>query len=73
MATISEDFLNSLPEGERDDLLRKMMEVLSMNPQQQDEIMEHNIREMYKNHQGIVNKCSYCRKDEHCDQEFGRK
>jgi hypothetical protein len=73
MATISEDFLNSLPANERDDFLKKMMEVLSMNPSQQDEITAQKIRGWYEGHQGRVIKCNFCRKDEPEDQEFGRK
>ena len=73
MATISEDFLNSLPANERDDFLKKMMELLSMNPSQRDEITAQNIRGLYENHHGKVIKCNFCRKDEPEDQEFGRK
>ena len=73
MATISGDFLNSLPANERDDFIRKMMEVLSMNPSERDEITVQNIRGLYHNHQGKVIKCNFCRKDEPEDQEFGRK
>ena len=75
MATISEDFLNSLPANERDDFLGKMMKVLSisMNPSERDEITAQDIRGLYHNHQGKVIKCNFCRKDEPEDQEFGRK
>ena len=72
MATISGDFLNSLSADERDDFLKKMMDVLSMNSSQQDEITAQNIRGLYQNHQGKVIKCNFCRKDELEDQEFGR-
>ena len=72
MVTISEDFLNSLPADKRAEFLNATFEMLSMNPSDQDEIMAQNIRRLYEGHQGKVIKCSFCRKDEPDDQEFGR-
>jgi len=43
-----------------------------MNSSKRDEIVAQKIREMYKDHQGKLIKCTFCRKDEPEDQEFGR-
>ena len=44
-----------------------------MNPSEQDEITEQNIRGWYEDHPGRDIKCTFCRKDESENQEFGRK
>ena len=73
MANISEAFLDSMPEDERGEFLRDTFEFLALkNPSEQDEIIAQKIRGWYKHHQGKVIKCSYCRKDEPDEQEFGR-
>jgi sulfatase maturation enzyme AslB (radical SAM superfamily) len=72
MATISDDFLNSLSEGERDDFLKSIFDVFSVNPSKQDEMVAQRVRVMYKDHQGKLIKCTFCRKDEPDGQEFGR-
>ena len=69
MATISEDFLNSLPADERAEFVQNALE---MNPSEQDEIMAQNIRGLYKDHQRNVINCTFCKKNEPVDQEFGR-
>ena len=74
MATISKDFLNSMPEDERAEFLLEAFELLALkNPSEQDEIIAQKIRGWYNGHQGRVTKCVYCRKDEPDDKEFGRK
>ena len=72
MATISDDFLNSLSADDRDDFLKNIFEVFSMNPSKQDEMVAQRVRAMYKDHQGKLIKCTFCRKDEPDGQEFGR-
>jgi transcription elongation factor GreA-like protein len=72
MAAISEDYLNSMSADERDDFLKNIFDVFSMNSSKRDEIVAQKIREMYKDHQGKLIKCTFCRKDEPEDQEFGR-
>jgi hypothetical protein len=44
-----------------------------MNPSEQDEMTAQNIRGWYEHHQGKVIKCTLCRKEEGCEEEFGRK
>ncbi|KAK1738049.1 hypothetical protein QTG54_011343 [Skeletonema marinoi] len=71
MANISEDYLDSLPADERAEFLNDVFSMLSMDPSKKDETMAQNIRKMYAGHEGNVVKCSFCRKDEPDDQEFG--
>eukprot|EP00984_Skeletonema_dohrnii_P031701 scaffold24548_cov78-Skeletonema_dohrnii-CCMP3373.AAC.1 len=72
MASISEDYLDSLPADERAEFLSDVFSMLLMDPTKQDEIMAQKIRRMYAGHEGrVANKCSFCRKDEPDDQEFG--
>eukprot|EP00984_Skeletonema_dohrnii_P003245 scaffold1075_cov100-Skeletonema_dohrnii-CCMP3373.AAC.1 len=71
MASISEDYLDSLPADERAEFLNGLFSMLSMDPSKKDETMAQNIRKMYAGHEGRVVKCSFCRKDEPDDQEFG--
>ena len=73
MAAISDDFLNSLSEGERSEFVQNALDFLSMNPSEQDETMAQNIRGWYEDHKGRVIKCTFCRKEEGCEEEFGRK
>ncbi len=71
MATISKDYLDSLPADERDEFLSSVLAGLSMSPSDRDKIMEEKLREMYADHRGRIVICSFCRKDEPDDQEFG--
>lgn len=76
MATINQDYLDSLPADERAEFLNTVynttlaFEMLSMNPSPND-IMVQNIRGLYKDYKGTLIKCTFCRKDEPDDQEFG--
>lgn len=72
MAAISEDYLNSMSADDRDDFLKNIFDVFLMNSSKRDEIVAQKIRVMYKDHQGKQLKCTFCRKDEPEDQEFGR-
>eukprot|EP00985_Skeletonema_marinoi_P005984 scaffold2590_cov172-Skeletonema_marinoi.AAC.2 len=71
MANISKDYLDSLPADERAEFLNDVFSMLSMDPSKKDETMAQNIRKMYAGHEGRSVKCSFCRKDEPDDQEFG--
>jgi len=72
MATISKEFLDSLPADERDEFLSSTLAMLSLNPPEQDDkIMGQKMRDIYKDHRGRIVECSFCRKDEPDDQEFG--
>jgi hypothetical protein len=74
MATLSKDFLDSLPADKRDELHNEVFSTLSLSKSKHDDIMEQNIRqlyELYADHKGKGKcvKCDFCRKDEPDNQE----
>ena len=72
MVTISKDFLESLPDDDLVEFINTMSTWHGMSPSEKDELLEEKNREMYAGREfGARFKCSFCRKDEPDEIEFG--